>query len=57
MFYRTSKEINVERHTPEHIQRWEWIGSEVKSYKELSAPIPSIEILSRNKKTIEVTLL
>ena len=39
MFYRTSKEINVERHTPEHIQRWEWIGSEGEIYKEINQSI------------------
>ncbi len=38
IFRRTSKEINVNKHTPEHIERWNWIGNEGKSYKEISAP-------------------
>jgi len=37
-FKRTIKEININKHTPEHIERWNWIGNEGKSYKEINSP-------------------
>lgn len=38
IFKRTSKKIREDVHNPEHILRWEWIGVEGKSFKEINLP-------------------
>lgn len=38
IFKRTTKKIREDVHNPEHILRWEWIGFEGKSFKEINSP-------------------